>query len=445
MATQPTSSASQPITSPLPSQPIAAPPTPAAPHPSSHRFSYLKHLGHLGLEAFTRIVPFIAQGAEDVEPEFDLLFPLEGPIYNSVVRAICMVEMAGTKDTAGSTKLQSVAGLVAPHLRALAAHYGIPEQELDTAIPRYINGLVAILNGPELPPGVAAPEQPCPPSAPPTTPAQPSPQPAPVNPSPRLAQDFGTPSPDPLPSSPPNTQAMIEADTEDATTLPPAPPPTPPLTSPQSSPESRPVIIDLSHNNGSVDLTHVSANGVVAVIHKATQGNLFRDPAYLSTRTLAAAAGLLWGAYHFGTGDDGEAQAKHFLATAAPDPQTILALDIEANRQGESISLEQAKAFVQFVHQQTGRWPGVYGGYYLKQLLGTKRDPILSNCWLWLAQYDDKPTIQSSWTAWNLWQYTDGSFGIPTDPLPGVGVCDRSFFNGTPDQLTTRWSQGTLS
>jgi len=431
MDTQTTSSAPQPLTTSSPSQTTA----PAAPHPASSRFSYLKHLGHLGLEAFTKIVPFIAQGAADIEPEFDLLFPLEGPIYNSVVRAICMVEMAGTDHTSGPTKLNSVAGLVAPHLRALADHYGIPEQELDAAIPRYINGLVAILNGPELPPGVPSPESTAQPPCPPTPPVNTMSQqqavaPAPLLPTQGLAT---TPLARPLPSLP---EAEVTPEP------PPQPTPNPPIASPATT---RPIIIDLSHYNGSVDLTHASVNGVVAVIHKATQGNLFRDPAYGTTRSLAASAGLLWGAYHFGTGDDGEVQAKHFLTTIDPDQQTLLALDIEANPQGESMTLEQAKAFVQFVHQQTKRWPGVYGGYYLKQLLGTKRDPILANCWLWLAQYDDKPTTPSNWSAWSLWQYTDGSFGTPTDPLPGIGVCDRSFFNGTTDELSTRWQQGTLS
>jgi len=123
----------------------------------------------------------------------------------------------------------------------------------------------------------------------------------------------------------------------------------------------------------------------------------------------------------------------------------LLVLDFEANRLGPSMTLEQAQAFVQYVQQKTGRWPGLYGGYYLKQLIGTRPDPVLSNCWLWLAQYDDKPSLPRGWPSWSLWQYTDGTLGAPTPPVPGVGICDRSFFNGTTEDLCARWKRGSLA
>jgi lysozyme len=37
------------------------------------------------------------------------------------------------------------------------------------------------------------------------------------------------------------------------------------------------------------------------------------DPLYEASRSKARAAGLLWGAYHFGTGGDGIVQAEHLL------------------------------------------------------------------------------------------------------------------------------------
>ena len=54
----------------------------------------------------------------------------------------------------------------------------------------------------------------------------------------------------------------------------------------------------------------VKAAGIAGIIHKATQGLSFQDPTYHDRRTQALAAGLLWGAYHFGEGGDG-AQGQH--------------------------------------------------------------------------------------------------------------------------------------
>ncbi|PYS86040.1 MAG: glycoside hydrolase, partial [Acidobacteria bacterium] len=68
------------------------------------------------------------------------------------------------------------------------------------------------------------------------------------------------------------------------------------------------VVVDISHHNGNVDLGKAQAAGIVGVIHKATQGTSMTDNMYDQNRQQAVAAGLLWGAYHFGTKADGAAQ-----------------------------------------------------------------------------------------------------------------------------------------
>jgi lysozyme len=65
------------------------------------------------------------------------------------------------------------------------------------------------------------------------------------------------------------------------------------------------VVVDISHHNGVVDLQKAKANGLVGVIQKATQGESFVDPTFETNRTAAINAGLLFGAYHFGTGASG--------------------------------------------------------------------------------------------------------------------------------------------
>jgi lysozyme len=198
-------------------------------------------------------------------------------------------------------------------------------------------------------------------------------------------------------------------------------------------------VIDLSHHNASVDFSQLASAGIAGVLHKASQGGSYVDPLYAQRHAAASAAGLRWGAYHFGDGSDAQAQAAHFLATAAPAPGDLLALDVEQDTQGASMTLAQAEAFVQYIYAQTGRWPGVYGGSYLKQLLGTSTTSVLGQCWLWISEYARQPAIAPLWKTWTLWQYTDGSAGPGPHGVSGVGNCDRDQFNGTLAALQQWW------
>lgn len=194
-------------------------------------------------------------------------------------------------------------------------------------------------------------------------------------------------------------------------------------------------VIDLSHYNSSVDFAGLKSAGILGVIHKATEGVSFSDPAYSVRQGSATEAGLLWGAYHFGTGDDPQAQARFFLS-AVGSQGALIALDFEANPNGASMTLAQAHAFVSYIHAVTERWPGLYGGTYLQQCLNGARDPVLANCWLWLADYAPAASVPAGWEAWTLWQYTDSA------QVAGIGVCDRSRFNGTAEELAEFWSRG---
>jgi len=198
-------------------------------------------------------------------------------------------------------------------------------------------------------------------------------------------------------------------------------------------------IIDLSHHNGNVDLGKAKTAGIAAVIQKATQGTSYKDPTFDTNRKKASDAGLLFGAYHFGTGADGVEQADFFVNTVQPNSGDLLVLDFEANAQGPSMTMEEARAFVTHVQAVNARWPGLYSGHYLKELLGTSSDPVLTNCWLWISQYGPTPVIPHAWKAWTMWQYTDGAAGPEPKPVDGVGACDRDTFNGTLDGLRNLW------
>ena len=219
-------------------------------------------------------------------------------------------------------------------------------------------------------------------------------------------------------------------------------------------------VIDISRSVTVSDFRRVRQSNILAVIHKASEGGDYADTAYATRRPEAEAAGLLWGAYHFGTGQfSGAEQASFFLAQARPGPRTLLALDLEANENNpsNSMSLEQGEAFVARVAEATGRQPVVYvhptwaNGEPLPNSglrLGAAITPasILARCGLWVADYHDSPEVPRAWGArgWRLWQYAgDESAGRPawgqTSIVQGVSHCDRNLFNGDADALHRFW------
>ena len=123
-------------------------------------------------------------------------------------------------------------------------------------------------------------------------------------------------------------------------------------------------VIDISHMTTVSDFNLArKRSNILGVIHKASEGGDFLDPLYAKRRAQAEAAGLLWGAYHFGTHQySGAQQAKMFLAAAKPGPMTLMALDLEFNEGNPSntMQLRQAEEFVQTVLAATGRRPLVY-------------------------------------------------------------------------------------
>jgi lysozyme len=199
-------------------------------------------------------------------------------------------------------------------------------------------------------------------------------------------------------------------------------------------------VIDISHHNGAnLNFGKAKADGLVAVIQKATQGETYVDPTFSKNRADALKARLLFGAYHFGTGANGVSQAKHFLDTVKPDDETVVVLDFEDNPAGTSMTLEEARAFATHIKSELGRWPGFYSGHTIKKALGTTVDPVLKNCWFWLAQYGPTAVVPPCWKKWTMWQYTDGAVGPEPHKVDGIGRCDREYFNGTAAQLKSWW------
>ena len=195
------------------------------------------------------------------------------------------------------------------------------------------------------------------------------------------------------------------------------------------------VVIDLSHYNTITSFTEIKSAGIVGIIHKATQATNWIDSTYAERKQQALDAGLWWGAYHFGTNEDGAAQAQYFLSKVNPGPNDLLALDFEENPHSQ-MTIAQAEQFVTEVFNQTGRYPGFYSDALAGKMLGNNKSAVLANCWFWRAQYGaSAPIVPPTWPTWTMWQYTQSG------PVSGISApCDRDTFNGTMDQLSQLWA-----
>lgn len=63
-----------------------------------------------------------------------------------------------------------------------------------------------------------------------------------------------------------------------------------------------------------------------------------------------------------------------------------------------------AQGFVSAGHKATGVWPGLYGGSCVRELFGDSQDPVLGQCWFWLAEYGPDARVPPTWKDWTLWQ-----------------------------------------
>src|SRR4030095_12762619 len=197
-------------------------------------------------------------------------------------------------------------------------------------------------------------------------------------------------------------------------------------------------VVNLSHYDMMrPDFAAMKREGIIGVIHEATYPSFVRDAKYFDRQMTATRAGLLWGAYHYANASDPVRQADHFLSavasawaqvdSAARGPGVLLVLDFEKNGHypGGTMRVDQAVAFVERIRERTGKYPGIYSGeYHLQQVLNgpnvsLRYKRVLSNCWLWIANYHYEPRITAPWSDWHLWQYCgDGKCDLPPSTHP---------------------------
>jgi len=250
-------------------------------------------------------------------------------------------------------------------------------------------------------------------------------------------------------------QASVAPSQYPQTPPPETPPPEDPVAPapPVRTPQGLDAVIDISAHSTVSDFRLVRASNILAVVHKASEGDFYADPKCVERRSQAEAAGLLWGAYHFGKGDaSGAQQAAFFLESSRPGPKTLLALDIEPNEgdPSNSMTLEQAEAFVQAVASATGRLPLVYVHPTWANGAPITPDSILARCGLWVVDYRASPRIPLAWatSGWRLWQYASDNYAgrrahSHTRIVQGLDRCDRNLFNGDVAGLYRFWNAAT--
>ncbi len=166
--------------------------------------------------------------------------------------------------------------------------------------------------------------------------------------------------------------------------------------------------IDVSEWQGFIDWQKVKASGVQFAMIRTSYGKQSLDKKYKDNISMAQAAGIDVGAYHYcyaTSVEDAKAEARHFINTIRPYKLTYPAvLDLEDHSQAnldKKLLTDIAVAFMDIV-KNAGYYPMLYASkYWLESKLDYNR---LKDYDIWLAQWALKPT-------WNgdigIWQYTD--------------------------------------
>jgi lysozyme len=193
--------------------------------------------------------------------------------------------------------------------------------------------------------------------------------------------------------------------------------------------------IDVSHHQGEIDWRQVAGAGVIAMIHKATEGTSFTDDMCSPNFVAATAAGIACCTYHWlSPGSDPIDQMEFYLETVDPVPGERVVIDYEQD--GCTLDMLH-EAIERLLDDPRQLQITCYSGHLLKEQLNGERDPILAeHCDLWLAQYTEGTPSWPTGTFphWTLWQYSESG------TLPGINDAkvDLNRFDGTDAELV-RW------
>jgi GH25 family lysozyme M1 (1,4-beta-N-acetylmuramidase) len=187
--------------------------------------------------------------------------------------------------------------------------------------------------------------------------------------------------------------------------------------------------IDVSHHQDVIDWAQVAASGQRFAIAKATEGTNFVDPMYATNKAGAAAAGMVFGAYHFAQPDlgpdDAIIEADHFVDVAQLEPGNLIpVLDLErTNGLTEAEITQWILTWLGRVTERLGVRPMVYTSPagWENRTGDTTAVADAGYTVLWIAHWGvAEPRLPANdWSGhgWTFWQY--GNCGS----VPGIEGC----------------------
>ncbi|MEM7067878.1 MAG: GH25 family lysozyme [Pseudomonadota bacterium] len=154
-----------------------------------------------------------------------------------------------------------------------------------------------------------------------------------------------------------------------------------------------------------------SSEAKKTLCRKTFQNYWLKRELYQTRKTAAKNMGLKWGAYHLGRPGNPIEQANHFLKFADPQPDELIALDIEHDDPEKWISFADAEIFARHIKERLGRYPVLYTNHDTAKRIARQRNkyPLLSRLSLWYARY--KEDIRGvfplgNWERYALWQFS---------------------------------------
>jgi len=185
--------------------------------------------------------------------------------------------------------------------------------------------------------------------------------------------------------------------------------------------------IDISHHQDFPDFAKVKAAGVIAMIHKATEGSSYVDKNRTTNINNATKAGIKCCTYHWLSPDSSaQSQMEFYLKTVDPVPGERMVIDYEEN----GCTLSQLKDAVRVLLDDPRELQvTIYSGHLLKEQLNGRDAFLADNTDLWLAQYTSGTPTWSTATypQWALWQYSEsGTVDGITGSLVDLDRCNGS-------------------
>jgi lysozyme len=167
--------------------------------------------------------------------------------------------------------------------------------------------------------------------------------------------------------------------------------------------------VDVSVYQGTVDWGQVLASGKSFAIVKASEGASGVDAQFAANWSGTAAHGLIRGAYHlFRPQDDGDAQARHFLAQVRPGSDDLPpVVDVElSDGVCAPTLLQRLEAMLTALEAATNRLPMIYTLAAFWD--GLSAPETFARYPLWVANFGaNAPLIPNPWRTYAIWHYAD--------------------------------------